>query len=496
MKLSLRSAYPLIISFLVLVTGRAGHAQNLIWQTCLGGSYVEYGYSGLQASDGGYIMLGPVHSTDGNVTGGHGGFDFWLIKMGSGGNLLWQKCFGGPGDDLGIDMCETSDGEYILAGQAGSNGGTVAGNHGNYDAWVVKLSGTLTNPVFNPPAGTSGNPITFTISAGPGSIIHYSTDGSNPTCASSPSGASPLSLTTPAAQGTYVYKAIACETNWNPSGISSATYEVTGSMLQAPVFVPPNDSSYSPIYFVIIADPGSTIHYTTDGSTPDCNNGTSGTSPVSLITPCMPGTYTYKAIACQSGFVSSSVSTGSYTVLQQSLPAPYLMPSSGTSTGPITFTITSAFGSIIHYTTDGSIPDCSTSPSGPSPIILTTPDSTGTYICHAIACDPAWPTSSVSTGTYIVIPTGIENPSDYDAKILVFPNPANDYIRMVLTGISEVNIILCNSMGETMPGFPKSQDISIINLSSFPKGIYFLKISGRSKITGQYLVKTTSLVIQ
>ena len=91
------------------------------------------------------MMLGPVHSTDGNVTGWHGGFDFWLIKMGSGGNLLWQKCFGGPGDDMGIDMCETSDGNYILAGTAGSNGGTVAGNHGNYDAWVVKTdtSGNL-----------------------------------------------------------------------------------------------------------------------------------------------------------------------------------------------------------------------------------------------------------------------------------------------------------------------------------------------------------------
>ena len=34
-----------------------------------------------QTSDSGYIVSGSAQSTDGNVTGNHGGDDFWIVKL-------------------------------------------------------------------------------------------------------------------------------------------------------------------------------------------------------------------------------------------------------------------------------------------------------------------------------------------------------------------------------------------------------------------------------
>ena len=54
-------------------------------------------------------------------------------------NIEWQKCLGGNDDDWAESVQQTSDGGYIVAGYTESNDGDVSGNHGDYDYWVVKL---------------------------------------------------------------------------------------------------------------------------------------------------------------------------------------------------------------------------------------------------------------------------------------------------------------------------------------------------------------------
>ncbi|MDR3273636.1 MAG: T9SS C-terminal target domain-containing protein [Flavobacteriaceae bacterium] len=118
---------------------------NLLWKKCLGGSDLDGFYEIQQTSDGGYIVAGSTKSNDGNVSGNHGNSDGWVVRLDASGNLLWQKCLGGSGEDSVSSIQQTSDGGYIVAGHTESNDGDVSGNHGGGDGWVVKLdaSGNL-----------------------------------------------------------------------------------------------------------------------------------------------------------------------------------------------------------------------------------------------------------------------------------------------------------------------------------------------------------------
>ncbi|MDR2352832.1 MAG: T9SS C-terminal target domain-containing protein [Deltaproteobacteria bacterium] len=112
---------------------------NLQWQKSLGGSKFDYAYSSQQTSDGGFIIAGESGSNDGDVTGNHGETDYWIVKLDSLGTLQWQKSLGGSGHDMAYSIQQISDGGYIIAGISDSNDGDVTGNHGSYDYWIVKL---------------------------------------------------------------------------------------------------------------------------------------------------------------------------------------------------------------------------------------------------------------------------------------------------------------------------------------------------------------------
>ncbi len=113
---------------------------DIQWQKSLGGSGDEYVYSIQQTKDGGYIAAGFSNSNNGNVSNNHGGFDFWVVKLDSTGNLQWQRSLGGSNDDHACAIQQTSDGGYIVAGESASNNGNVSGNHGGFDFWLVKLN--------------------------------------------------------------------------------------------------------------------------------------------------------------------------------------------------------------------------------------------------------------------------------------------------------------------------------------------------------------------
>jgi hypothetical protein len=110
------------------------------WQKSLGGSLDDYAYSILQTNDGGYIVAGFSNSNDGDVSGNHGGNDFWVVKLNNTGTIEWQKSLGGSTEDIGAFIQQTSDGGYILSGTSLSNDGDVSGNHNAQDCWVVKLT--------------------------------------------------------------------------------------------------------------------------------------------------------------------------------------------------------------------------------------------------------------------------------------------------------------------------------------------------------------------
>ncbi|MFN0212621.1 MAG: T9SS type A sorting domain-containing protein [Saprospiraceae bacterium] len=112
----------------------------LEWQKCLGGTGLDIGYAIVQTNDGGYIVTGESDSNDGDVKYNHGNSDYWVVKLNFEGKIEWEKSLGGIGIDWGNDIRQTREGGYIVIGQARSTGGDVTGNHGGYDCWVVKLT--------------------------------------------------------------------------------------------------------------------------------------------------------------------------------------------------------------------------------------------------------------------------------------------------------------------------------------------------------------------
>ncbi len=107
------------------------------WQKALGGTGDENITHAFTGPDGSSVLCGQVNSTDGDVTGNHGYFDGWITKLDASGILVWQKAYGGTKNDGVFSIKQTADG-YIMAGYTGSSDGDVSGNHGGVDGWVFK----------------------------------------------------------------------------------------------------------------------------------------------------------------------------------------------------------------------------------------------------------------------------------------------------------------------------------------------------------------------
>jgi hypothetical protein len=112
------------------------------WQKLFGGTNTSVGKSIRQTGDGGYIIAGLTYSNNGDVTSNHGGDDYWVIKLDAFGNLQWQSALGGSSMDEAFSVQVAQDGGYLVAGHTLSNDGDVSGNHGDWDWWVVKLDAT------------------------------------------------------------------------------------------------------------------------------------------------------------------------------------------------------------------------------------------------------------------------------------------------------------------------------------------------------------------
>ena len=106
---------------------KLGSSGNVQWQKTYGGIFLRGPYAIQQTRDNGYIVAGDTRFS------GAGSYDFCLLKLDSSGNIQWQKTYGGVDDDLFYSVQQTNDSGYILAGSTQSFGS------GGNDIWVLKL---------------------------------------------------------------------------------------------------------------------------------------------------------------------------------------------------------------------------------------------------------------------------------------------------------------------------------------------------------------------
>ena len=118
---------------------------NMQWNKTYGGTGADTGVAVVQNSDGGYALAGRTSSF------GAGGNDIWLIKTDATGNMLWNKTYGGPGTEQGNAMVQTSDGGYAIFSPT-----TSFSTGGGQDVWLVKTD-SMGNMLWNKTYGGPGN---------------------------------------------------------------------------------------------------------------------------------------------------------------------------------------------------------------------------------------------------------------------------------------------------------------------------------------------------
>jgi len=186
-----------------------------------------------------------------------------------------------------------------------------------------------------------------------GTTIYYTTNGTTPTTSSSIYSGS---ITVSASE---TLEAIAVETGYTNSPVTTATYTIAPAALPAPTFSP-LAGSYTAAQLVTISDStaGTTIYYTTDGTAPTTSSSVySGSITVSA-------SETLEAIAVATGYTNSPVATAAYTIniSGTTLPAPSISPPAGIYTTAQSVTISdSTAGTTIYYTTNGTTPTTSSS---------------------------------------------------------------------------------------------------------------------------------------
>ena len=145
---------------------------NISWQKCLGGTSSEEGYEIEQCEDGGYIVVGGSQSNDGDVNGNYGSSDYWVVKLDATGEITWEKNYGGSFNDMAHSVDQSNDGGFLISGISSSSNGDVSAANGGRDYWVIKIDSSG-NLLWEKSLGGNGTDVCYAISQTPdgGSIV-------------------------------------------------------------------------------------------------------------------------------------------------------------------------------------------------------------------------------------------------------------------------------------------------------------------------------------
>jgi DNA-directed RNA polymerase subunit M/transcription elongation factor TFIIS len=102
---------------------------DISWTKTFGGIRDDSAKFVQQTADGGYIV---AIETSSFGTGNYD-YDFWVLRLNSDGEIIWQNIYGDADRDNVEVLQQTSDGGYIVAGDNYTSG------TGYYDVWVIKL---------------------------------------------------------------------------------------------------------------------------------------------------------------------------------------------------------------------------------------------------------------------------------------------------------------------------------------------------------------------
>lgn len=113
---------------------------NMLWEKKYGGSSPDNLVWLDMSADGSIYCAGHSTSKDRDFPENKGNYDIWVWKLTSTGDVIWKKTFGGSDEDRAAQIRATNDGGCIIAGRTKSTDGDMSANHGGTDGFIAKLS--------------------------------------------------------------------------------------------------------------------------------------------------------------------------------------------------------------------------------------------------------------------------------------------------------------------------------------------------------------------
>lgn len=115
-------------------------------------------------------------------------------------------------------------------------------------------------------------------------------------------------------------------------------------------------------------------------------------------------------------------------------------------------------------------------------------DSLAMFLHNIIDCNP----SNLQTANQkdcVSNPTGLDEIVESSPIKSIYPNPFNNTISIELTDIKNVTVAIFNTMGQLVAEQNIKNYITQINVSDFPQGAYFVRVTSNNEINTQVIIK-------
>ena len=127
---------------------------TVVWERTYGGAGDE-GFEAVAAKPDGYLVAGFTDSW------GEGLFDAWCVRVDGSGDIVWQRAYGGIDDDEALSAAPDPGG-WLVAGRSLSfgagdeDGWAMRIGHGGAPAWQTRIGGVADDRIAGMSAGVGG----------------------------------------------------------------------------------------------------------------------------------------------------------------------------------------------------------------------------------------------------------------------------------------------------------------------------------------------------
>ncbi len=112
---------------------------KIIWSRYFGGTNNDRSYDVIETINEEFIIVGSTESNDIDISNNFGSYDYWVIKINSQGDLLWEKSYGGSGIDVANSISVLPNKNFLILGYSFSNDFQISNSKGESDFWLIEI---------------------------------------------------------------------------------------------------------------------------------------------------------------------------------------------------------------------------------------------------------------------------------------------------------------------------------------------------------------------